>query len=179
MTAGRNSVTTNKEWFTPTEFMASVYAVLGDVSLDPCGAAGSPVEAQTIFVLPQQDGLQESWLNHPTIFVNPPYGRDKARSTSIYDWLKRCAEAHAGGAEVIGLVPVAPNTRHWKEFVFPRSTRICFIKTPRFKFIGAGNKGAPMAVAAVYWGRHATKFEQAFSRWGAIVSVTLVGGDYL
>jgi hypothetical protein len=171
MTAGRMSVTKNKEWFTPPEFMASVYEVLGAVSLDPCSAEQSPVEALTHFRLPVNNGLSESWSNHPTIFVNPPYGRDKARGTSIRDWLEKCSEAASGGSEVIALIPVAPNTRHWKEWVFPTCSRICFIKTPRFKFIGSGEKGAPMAVAAVYWGSVPHLFRRSFASWGAVVGV--------
>ena len=172
MTAGRSSVTKNKEWFTPPDFMASVYEVLGEVALDPCAAAGSPVAASTCFRLPETDGLAEEW-SYPTIFVNPPYGRDKSRGTSIRDWLQKCSEASCKGSEVIALVPVAPNTRHWKDSVFPTCSRICFIKTPRFKFIGAGDKGAPMAVAAVYWGKQEQLFQQAFARWGAVVSVVV------
>jgi len=38
MTAGRTSLTKNKEWYTPSEFMEAVYLVLGVVDLDPCGA---------------------------------------------------------------------------------------------------------------------------------------------
>ena len=171
MTAGRVAVTKNKEWYTPPEFLASVYAVLGAVSLDPCSAEHSPVEALTHFRLPTQNGLNESWSDSPTIFVNPPYGRDKVRGTSIRDWLEKCAEAASYGSEIIALVPVAPNTRHWKEWVFPTCSRICFIKTPRFKFIGSGGKGAPMAVAAVYWGNEHARFERVFASWGAVVSV--------
>lgn len=170
MTAGRQSVTTDKEWFTPPAFLSSVYEVLGTVDLDPCAGVGSVVRATTSFHLPQ-DGLSLSWTPYKTVFCNPPYGRDALRGTTIRDWLQRCHTSALEGSEVIALVPVAPNTRHWKEYVFPSCSRICFVGTPRFPFIGGGNKGAPMAVAAVYWGSNDTKFETAFATWGAILRV--------
>jgi len=170
MTAGRTSTTKNKEWYTPSFFMYSVYSVMGEVSLDPCAAAGSPVEANTEFILPT-DGLVEDWSGYETIFVNPPYGRDKIRGTSIKDWLCKCHAAAGAGAEVIALIPVAPNTSHWKEYVFPTCGSICFLKEPRFKFEGAGKKGAPMAICAVYWGKRKDKFVEAFKTLGTCIEV--------
>lgn len=170
MTAGRKPITKNKEWFTPSSFTQHVYTVMGKISLDPCAAIGSSVEAVTKFVLPT-DGLAEKWEGHETIFVNPPYGRDKARGTSIKNWLRKCHNAALGGAEVIALIPVAPNTSHWKEYVFPSCDVICFLKEPRFKFEGAGAKGAPMAVCAVYWGGQKDKFTEVFEALGWCVEV--------
>ena len=69
-------------------------------------------------MLPQHDGLKEEW-NSMTIYVNPPYGSDRERGTTIKDWLYKCVESHKKyGADVIALVPVAPNTGHWKNYVF-------------------------------------------------------------
>jgi len=168
----RHPATDNKEWFTPPAFLRSVREVLGDVALDPCSGRGDFVAAGVKYRLPKQDGLKLPWSNFDTVFCNPPYGRDKDRGTSIRDWLCRCSAVGKLGVEVIALVPVAPNTRHWNEYVFPTCRRICFIREPRFKFEGAGVKGAPMAVAAIYWGRQSKVFEQIFSKWGYVARVS-------
>lgn len=54
----------------------------GSINLDPCSNEYSVVNAETEYRLPEHDGLKESW-NYPNIFVNPPYGIDKERGTTI------------------------------------------------------------------------------------------------
>lgn len=124
------------------------------------------------YSLPHQDGLVEPW-DAATVYVNPPYGRDPARGTSIKDWLGRCDAAARGGAEVIALIPVAPNTTHWKRYVFGSAHAVCFLANSRVRFRVGGseqNKGCPMAVAVVYWGvAHADRFARVFAARGAVV----------
>lgn len=175
MTAGRKNEPTSKEWYTPQDFLDSVMEVFcGGIDLDPCWSPRSLVVAsRTVDGL--EDGLSIDWTLSSRIYCNPPYGRDPSRRTTIKDWLRECSAAGTSGSEVIALIPVAPNTTHWKEYVFPTARFICFVSSARFKFIGAGAKGAPMAVAAVYWGHeYASAFERVFSRdWGAVVAVTM------
>ena len=124
--------------------------------------------------MPKTDGLRESW-NYRTVFVNPPYGADRKRGTTIRDWLRRCAEANAKhGSEVLALVPVAVNTRHWKRYVWAVATGVAFLYDTRLRFLvngEDGGKGAPMACAMVYWGPRYERFESAFLRFGAVVDV--------
>ncbi|MXW56627.1 MAG: hypothetical protein F4Z59_08230, partial [Gemmatimonadales bacterium] len=142
------------------------------------------VGASVLYSVPSTDGLVESW-NHPTIFVNPPYGRDQERRTTIRDWLRRCAESNARhGAEVLALVPVATNTRHWKSYVFGAATGVAFLYDTRLRFLEngkEGGKGAPMSCAMVYWGQRYERFERVFICFGAVVDIRnlrgrLVGG---
>jgi hypothetical protein len=129
------------------------------------------VGADKNYLLPEHDGLIESW-DSDTIFVNPPYGTDKSRGTRISQWFDRMVDAASRGSQVIALVPVATNTAHWKESVFPHASAICFLAAPRLKFWINGvadPKGAPMACAVIYWGSRAEAFERAFSRHGAVV----------
>jgi hypothetical protein len=106
--------------------------------------------------------------------VNPPYGTDVARGTRIRDWLARCAEANRKhGSEVLALVPVATNTRHWKEHVFGAAVAVAFLYDTRLKFLVNGdpnNKGAPMSCAMVYWGSHLDRFRDVFSEHGCVVA---------
>ena len=155
MTAGRNSAESlSQNWCTPPKYADAIREFFGGtIALDPCSNCHSIVQATVEYSLPDVDGLCASW-DHPTIFVNPPYGSDRERGTRIKDWLQRCAEAHSRhSAEVLALVPVATNTRHWKDYVFSAATGITFLYDTRLRFLvngKNGGKGAPMSCAMVY-----------------------------
>lgn len=177
MTAGRTAIGNSLDWCTPIKYVESVRKVLGKIALDPCSNACSQVDAEVELKLPKDDGLHTKW-DYETIYVNPPYGSDKARGTRIIDWLRKCAEANDEfGAEVIALVPVAGNTKHWKEYVWPKAASVCFLYDTRLKFLVNGKddgKGAPMACSAVYWGQNTSKFASVFREHGAVVSLSNV-----
>lgn len=113
MTAGRTVNGSSQDWCTPAKYVEAVRECFGGaISLDPCSNRYSIVAAEMEYRLPTHDGLQESW-DFPTIYVNPPYGADRERGSTIRDWLRRCDDAHrTHGAEVLALVPVATNTAH-------------------------------------------------------------------
>lgn len=176
MTAGRNVNTKSKDWCTPKKYVEAVKKVFGgSIHLDPASNEYSIVKAIVEYSLPHKDGLKESW-NYPTIYLNPPYGLDKERGTSIKEWLERCAKAHeTHGSEVIALVPVATNTGHWKKSVYGRARAICFLFDTRLKFLENGNntgKGAPMSCAMIYWGKNYDKFYNEFIKHGAVFDVS-------
>ena len=176
MSAGRKVITSNKDWCTPKRYVDAVKAVFGgDIELDPCSSVNSIVDAKVEFLLPKKDGLAEKW-DYKTIYVNPPYGKDKDRRTSIRDWFKKIAETHRlYDNEIIALVPVATNTSHWKKYVYPVASSICFLYDTRLKFIIDGtddNKGAPMSCCAIYYGDKQKKFMEVFSEFGAVIPLT-------
>ena len=119
MSAGRTVNSQSQSWGTPLKYVKAIKLFFGGkISLDPCSNKYSIVKAETEFMLPQNDGLQENW-NYPTIYINPPYGSDKERGTSIKNWLAKCALTHETyNSEILALVPVATNTGHWKQSVF-------------------------------------------------------------
>ncbi len=175
MTAGRTMNTSSQEWGTPEKYVQAVRDFFGKkVDLDPCSNQYSIVHAEVEYCLPMQDGLKASW-NFPTIFVNPPYGIDKERGTSIKKWLGRCALARQEhDSEVLALVPVATNTAHWKNYVFGQATAVCFLHDTRLKFLvngQDGGKGAPMSCAMIYWGRNFEKFLSVFTQFGAVIDL--------
>ncbi|MBI2478967.1 MAG: N-6 DNA methylase [Planctomycetia bacterium] len=175
MTAGRTLNTLSQEWGTPEKYVKAVRQVFdGRIDLDPCSNEYSIVDAMTEYRLPEFDGLREPW-DFPTIYVNPPYGIDKERSTSIKHWLSKCSMAHADyDAAVLALVPVATNTGHWKRFVFGNACGICFLYDTRLKFLvngEDGGKGAPMSCAMIYWGRDYQRFFSVFQPFGAVVDL--------
>ena len=176
--AGRRSKAEKPSWHwntSPEHAEAARQALGGVIHLDPCSNKWSFVGAKVEYFGPPtgQNGLLESW-DFPTIFVNPPYG-SVGLFGSMRSWLRCCADAHrTHGAEVIALIPVAPNTRHWKDSVFGVARGICFVAAPRVKFYFKGEiqkKGAPMAIAAVYWGTNYVQFRAAYAALGNSVKL--------
>jgi hypothetical protein len=175
MSAGRTINTLSLDWGTPEKYVAAVKRVFsGEIDLDPCSNRYSVVGARVEYCLPSQDGLKERW-DFAKIFVNPPYGIDQERGTSIKHWIYRCALAHnQHKSQVIALVPVATNTGHWKKYVFSRATAVCFLYDTRLRFLIEGRdegKGAPMSCAMVYWGSDYDVFLDVFIEHGAVVDL--------
>ena len=176
MTAGRKVNSENQSWGTPLKYIKAIKKFFGgSIALDPCSNEYSIVGAETEFMLPQNDGLREEW-NYPTIYMNPPYGADRERGTTIKNWLVKCVITHQKyGSEILALIPVATNTGHWKQSIFGKAKAICFLYDTRLKFLENGNdggKGAPMACAMIYWGKDYDKFYKIFIDYGAVVDLS-------
>lgn len=181
MSAGRTINTSSQCWGTPPKYVSAVKEVFGGfIDLDPCSNEFSVVNAETEYRLPKHDGLIESW-DFSTIYVNPPYGIDKERGTTIKNWLAKCAFANEEfNSEVLALVPIAANTSHWKKYVFTKAKSICFLYDTRLRFLENGQdvgKGAPMACAMVYWGDNQHKFYETFIEHGAVVDISNLIGE--
>jgi hypothetical protein len=180
MSAGRKVNTLSQHWCTPCKYVNAVKEMFdGTIELDPCSNKFSIVNARVEYILPENNGLSHEW-NFGTIYVNPPYGADRIRGTTIKDWLRKCAGSHKKyNSEILALIPVATNTAHWKHFIFGEATAICFLYDTRLKFIIDGdddNKGAPMACCMVYWGNDFEKFQSIFLKFGAVINITnLIG----
>ncbi len=175
MSAGQTVISQKQSWGTPHKYVVAVKDVFGGhITLDPCSNKWSIVEANTEYRLPNLDGLLETW-DFPTVYVNPPYGADRERGTTIKDWLCKCTHAFKHyGAEVLALVPVATNTSHWKEYVWGQAISVCFLSDTRLHFLMEGRdegKGAPMACAMIYWGTPYERFQRVFTEFGAVVDI--------
>lgn len=184
MTAGRNNAeSVSHHWGTPPKYVDAIRKFFGgEIALDPCSNEFSIVKAAVEYRLPESDGLTSSW-EAQTIFVNPPYGRDVIRGTNIKDWLRKCSEAKSVyGAEVLALVPVATNTRHWKDYVFGSADGVAFLYDTRLQFLENGRhggKGAPMSCAMIYWGNRYIPFFDAFIEFGAVLDLRKLKGKQI
>jgi hypothetical protein len=180
MSAGRKVNPLSQHWCTPRKYVNAVKEMFDKIiELDTCSNKFSIVNANVEYMLPDNDGLLREW-NFRTIYVNPPYGADRIRGTTIKNWLRKCTESHKKyDSEILALIPVATNTAHWKHYVFGEATAICFLYDTRLKFIIDGdddNKGAPMACCMVYWGNDFEKFQSIFLKFGAVINITnLIG----
>jgi len=167
MTAGRKNISEKKDWNTPPKYVKLIEEFFGEIELDPCSNDGSMINATIKYILPT-NGLLESW-NYKKIFINPPYGRDVENKTSIYDWIKKGVDVNKNGSELLYLIPVATNTRHFKDLIFKYACGICFLNDTRLKFWSEGKedkKGAPMSCCIVYFGDDYKRFEKIFGNNG-------------
>ena len=142
MTAGRKNIETKTDWNTPPKYISVISKFFGEIDLDPCSNNTSLVISKVKYILPT-DGLKENW-NYKRIFVNPPYGRNIENKTTIYNWLQKGVDAYNNGSELLYLIPVSTNTKHFKEFVFEIGCGICFLNDTRLKLWNNGvddNKG--------------------------------------
>jgi hypothetical protein len=183
MSAGRTVNSKSQSWGTPQKYVKAIRRFFGGtIALDPCSNEYSIIHAETEFILPENDGLKEDW-NFSTIYMNPPYGADRERGTTIKNWLAKCSLTHQKyGSEILALVPVATNTGHWKQSIFGQSIAVCFLYDTRLKFLengsGAG-KGAPMSCAMIYWGKNYDKFYKIFIIHGAVVDLSILQGEQI
>ncbi|NLK45878.1 MAG: N-6 DNA methylase, partial [Treponema sp.] len=138
--AGRSVNSQSQHWCTPPKYVDAVKRVFGgEIELDPCSNKDSVVHAKTEFLLPETDGLHKEW-NFKTIYINPPYGADRERGTTIKDWLSKCAYSYkVYEAEIIALIPVATNTTHWKQYIFGVADAVCFLYDTRLRFLVNGS----------------------------------------
>ena len=169
----------SQTWGTPKKYCDLIRNFFGGkISLDPCSNPYSIVGADKEFSLPV-DGLEQDW-NYPTIYVNPPYGSDKSRGTTIKNWLAKISSSHEShGSEIIALIPVATNTGHWKNYVFGKASGVCFLYDTRLRFLENGlesGSGAPMACCLVYWGSDYPKFYNIFIDYGAVLDISSLKG---
>jgi len=181
MSAGRTVNSQSQSWGTPIKYVKAIKQFFdGSISLDPCSNEFSIVGANTEFMLPKNDGLAKEW-DYPTIYVNPPYGANRERGTTIKNWLAKCALSHRNySSEIIALVPVATNTGHWKQSVFGQARAICFLYDTRLRFLENGldiGKGAPMSCAIIYWGNNYDAFYKIFIEFGAVVDIGKLIGE--
>jgi hypothetical protein len=181
MSAGRTVNSKSKHWGTPIKYVNAVKEFFnGTIELDPCSNEYSIVNAIFNFKLPKTDGLKKDW-NYETIYVNPPYGSDRERGTTIKNWLAKCVSTRKKYSnEIIALIPVATNTRHWKQYIFGEANAICFLYDTRLKFLEKGKnvgKGAPMACCMIYWGDNYDKFYNVFIKHGAVTNISNLHGE--
>jgi hypothetical protein len=112
------------------------------------------------------DGLAESWQGYVSLaYVNPPYGR------VLPQWVKKCADEGAAGAEVVLLVPARTDTVWCHEQVFQRAQAACFWRG-RLNFEnpppGSARPGGTFPPLVAYWGPRRDAFFAAFAGAGEL-----------
>jgi hypothetical protein len=166
------------EWLTPQKILELSVSVLGEIDLDPCAERGEPhnVPAREHWTKDQNGLGKRIWTG--TVFMNPPYGADRARRGAADDgeraaravgrWCERLIASWRQGSviQAIALVP-SRTDRDWFR-LFDRFP-VCFI-TGRLKFHGeaGGESSAPFPSALFYLGSEKRRFGAVFAAIGHI-----------
>ena len=96
--------------FTPHDFMLSIYEAFGEIDVDPCANALSPVVARRRILREEGgDGLVEDWSGR-LAYVNPPFSQ-------LLQWLRRAHDQWRAGhvGTVVCLVPVRTDSAWFHE----------------------------------------------------------------
>ena len=115
---------------TPKEIF-DYYNKTYNFQLDPCTSDEFPGNLETPhYFTKEQDGLEQSWAEYGTIYVNPPF-RD------MKHWIRKCYEESLRGCIVVLLAPVKTDTAWWHEYAL-KADLIEFIRG-RVTFSGHDN----------------------------------------
>src|SRR5690554_6323664 len=119
------------DWETPPGLIADLEREFGPFDLD-VAAAPHNAKAPKYFT-EEDDGLTQDWYG--LCFMNPPYGRE------IGKWVAKArAEAEAGRATVVALIPARTDTSYWHEHIFDVADLVMFLKG-RVRFTRDGQTG--------------------------------------
>lgn len=146
----------SKEWYTPRHVVDAVLSTMGAIDLDPCAEKAKAVPAGAHHTK-ADDGLSQPWKGR--VYMNPPYG------DTIGEWtgkLRREYDARKV-TEAVALIPARTETDWWEAL---GAEFVCLIHG-RLRF-SDGPTAAPFPSAAVYLGKSADAFTQAFKALGPV-----------
>lgn len=162
-----------QDWQTPPEVYEPILRFIGceRFDLDPfCSDFNIPAYYHACILVGsgdsiEFDGFNESWIvrpynaQQPTVWVNPPYGRDLKRA------MAKCAEEARKGCKIWALVPARTETTYQHDYGLAHADFVVFLRG-RIKFINAASgesEGtAPFPTMLLYWGEDAAELAK---RW--------------
>ena len=123
-----------EEWYTPTDVIDRVRAVLGEIDLDPASnpVANEVVKAKQIYTK-EDDGLAQEW--HGKVFLNPPFGSE----TMSRFVEKLISEYQSGNVPEAIMLTDSLSLPNW----FSKAIAACdamFITTDRFYYWNDSNE---------------------------------------
>ena len=116
--------------------MEHIYTAFGEIYLDPCAHALSPVIARRRIMLSEGgDGLADDWSGR-VAFMNPPF-------SSLLIWLKRAFDQwQTRNIEtVVCLVPVRTDSARFQQTLSPVAD--IYLLQGRVRFLDTQGKGQP------------------------------------
>ena len=157
---------TTEEWYTPTDVIDRVHAVLGEIDLDPASnpVANEIVKAKRIYTK-DDDGLAHDW--NGKVFLNPPFGSDKV--SKFVD--KLTGEYQSGNISEAILLTESLSLPNW----FSRAIDVCdamFFTADRLYYWNDSNETQRGWAKAClfYFGNNQQAFYQAFKDIGTILT---------
>jgi site-specific DNA-methyltransferase (adenine-specific) len=124
---GRAKTGSSDVWLTPDYVIKWVKQEFGYLGLDAAADANNSVAPQHIDE--QMDALVTPWICSDTVWCNPPYGKQAK------EFVERAIDQVAKGncPRVVMLLAVRTDTKMFQDLIFPKASRIHFIKS-RVKF---------------------------------------------
>ena len=161
----------DEEWYTPSQYIESARAVLGQFDVDP---ASNPVAQQTVKATTDftkdDDGLSKTWIGR--VWLNPPF---TARIINLFID-KMIAHYQSGEiSEAIVLTNNATDTS-WFHNAVKVAQAICFTSGRINFYKNNGAKSTPTnGQVFFYFGKNVDSFNQEFSKYGWVVKVNFGG----
>ena len=154
---------TGNEWWTPSAYIESVRAVLGEIDLDPasCPEANAVVKAKKFFS-EEDNGLNHEWTGR--VFTNPPYSANK-------EFAEKMLDEYKSGNTTEAVVLLGAHAIETKWFADYWDYTLCFTGH-RIKFNTPNGPAVAGNIAGsvfVYLGNDSLKFAKEFNKHGFIV----------
>jgi hypothetical protein len=143
-----------------------------NVMLEPVGAVLTPDAMWRTYE--QGNGLTMPWGDE-YVYVNPPFGYNKATKIGIKDWIYKALQERKTGAEIVMCIPDCPETKPWKNGLLLAAQGRCQLAR-RVKF-GGMKTGIPKPISLVYLGEHPQVFKDQFKRLGRVENPSAVYAD--
>jgi phage N-6-adenine-methyltransferase len=128
---GRAKSGSTDVWLTPDYILKWVHKEFGFVGLDAAADSDNSVADQ--YIDKEMDALATPWISDDIVWCNPPYGKEAKK------FVERAIDqvAKKNCSKVVMLLAVRTDTKMFQELIFPKASRIHFIKG-RVKFKRAG-----------------------------------------
>src|SRR5262245_3773038 len=155
------------DWLTPPHVVEAVRQYFGgQIGLDPATNPSNPTCARNWCI---NEGTELPWEAWPSIFVNPPYGRELPK------WIEKIGAEAEAGAHIVALLPGQRfETGYWQKHVLsPRLTAICFIRG-RLKFLrpdGTPAANNPFGSMLYVFNGDLARARDAFGALGVVAEV--------
>lgn len=160
-----------QEVYTPAPIRDFLMALWGQIRLDPCAGPDSILEPERAYYGRQEptgkvkkdgtpilawvgEGLTSPWTD--CTYFNPPYAR-------LEEWLAKAVEEAKDGYEIVGLVPVRPHRRWWREAVLHNANAVGWLNPVTFE---GYDQSFPQALVLAYWGPNPSTFSYLFESQG-------------
>jgi phage N-6-adenine-methyltransferase len=158
--------TGENEWYTPTEYLDLVRAVLGEIDLDPASSEQAQTKIKALrYYTRQEDGLTQPWAGR--VFLNPPYAQPliaQFASKMVHEWQK-------GNIDAAIMLTHNYTDTTWFHEAASCANAIAFTKG-RIRFVKAdGTLAAPtQGQAFFYYGSDVDLFANVFGAIGFVVA---------
>jgi len=156
-----------QEVYTPEEIRDFLVQFWGAIRLDPCAGPDSILQPEQAYYGRQVEtgrtkkngqpilawegaGLVASWTD--CTYFNPPYA-------DLEEWLTKAVKEAADGYEIVGLVPVRPQRKWWRQAVLESACAIGWLDP--VTFVGY-DQSFPAPLVLVYWGPNSHTFKFLF-----------------